>query len=144
MQASASALDVQLRAYEVRDVRTLGEALLRIGNENAEAIAICWDGATLAQAKPIADFALARRMPTVAPLREFANAGALLSLGASLPAERRRSAYFVSRILKGAKPSDLPVERPTLFELVLNKRTVQSLGITVPPALLLQVDDFVE
>jgi putative ABC transport system substrate-binding protein len=144
LKAGGSALGIQLRAYEVRDARTLDQAFVAIGKEPTDAIAICWDSATHEQAKPIGDFALARRLPTVAPLKEYAQAGALLSLGVSLPAERRRSAYYVSRILKGAKPSDLPIELPALYELILNKRTVQSLGIAVPPAFAVLVDELVE
>jgi putative ABC transport system substrate-binding protein len=105
---------------------------------------VCWDGVTLANARAIGDFALKRRVPSVAPLREYASAGALLSFGTNLPAQRRRAAYYVDKILKGAKPADLPVERPTLFELVVNATTARTLGLTVPPALLILADDVLQ
>jgi len=72
--------------------------------------------------------------------KEFAESGGLMTYGASQPALFRRAAYYVDRILKGAKPADLPVEQPTKFELVLNRKTAQTLGITFPPTLLLLAD----
>jgi len=144
LKAAAPGMGVQLRALEVRDARTIDQAFANLSKQPTDAIAICWDGVTIAQARAIADFALARRMATVAPLREYAVAGALLSLGESLPAQRRRAAYYVSKILKGAKPSDLPIERPTLFELVLNLKTVKALGLALPPNVALLADDVLE
>jgi putative tryptophan/tyrosine transport system substrate-binding protein len=144
LKAAAPAFGAQLRALAVRDAKTIDEALTTMTREPTDAIAICWDSATLAHAKAIADFALARRMPTLAPLKEYTQAGALLSYGASLPAERRRTAYYVSRILKGAKPSDLPVERPTVFELVVNLRTAKALGLGLAPGIALLADALLE
>jgi putative ABC transport system substrate-binding protein len=144
LKAASPGLGVQIRALAVRDRNTLDQALAGITPEPTGAVAICWDSVTLAHAKAIADFALARRMPTLAPLKEYADAGALLSYGASLPAQRRRAAYYVSRILKGAKPSDLPVERPTVFELVVNLRTAKALGLGLPPGIALLADALLE
>jgi putative ABC transport system substrate-binding protein len=76
----------------------------------------------------------------VAPLREYVNAGVLVAFGANLSAQRRRAGYYVDRILKGAKPMDLPVERPTLFELSVNLKTAGALGLTLPPALVMLAD----
>jgi putative ABC transport system substrate-binding protein len=86
---------------------------------------------------------LKRRLPTLAPLKEYVEEGFLLSLGASLPAHKRRAAYYVDKILKGAKPADVPVERATLFELVVNLKTAKALGIALPQALLVSVDDVI-
>jgi putative ABC transport system substrate-binding protein len=115
-----------------------------MGKEQNDAIAICWDSVTLTHAKLIAEFALSRRWPTVAPLREYAEAGALLSIGARLPAQRRRTAYYVDKILKGATPSTLPVELPMLFEFVVNLRTAKALGLTLPPATVYIADELLE
>jgi putative ABC transport system substrate-binding protein len=105
---------------------------------------MCWDSVTLEYAHAIADFAIKRRLPTIAPLRDYVRAGVLVSFGASLAAHRRRAAYYADRIIKGTKPADLPVERPTTFELVVNVATAKALGITVPPTLVVVADDLIE
>jgi putative ABC transport system substrate-binding protein len=144
LKAAAPGLGVQLRSLEVRDAKALDQAFAIMTREPTDALAICWDSVTLGHATAIADFALAHRMPTVAPLKEYARAGALLSFGASLPAQRRRAAYYVNKILKGTKPGDLPVERPTLFELVVNMRTARALGLGLPQGIALLADDLLE
>ena len=95
-------------------------------------------------ARTIADFALKYRLPTLAPLKEYVDAGGLLSFGASLPSQRRRASYYVDKIPKGVKPADLPVERPTLFELVVNQRTARALGLTLPAGLMVLADELIE
>ena len=107
---------------------------------SGDAVAVCWDDATLKHAQAIAEYGLTHKLPTVAPLREYVNAGVLMAFGANLSAQRRRAAYYVDRILKGAKPMDLPVERPTLFELSVNLKTAGALGLTLPPALVMLAD----
>ena len=92
----------------------------------------------------IAALALRHRLPGVALHRRYTDAGVLLSYGASLSAIHRRQAYFVDRILKGAKPADLPVEQPTKFELVVNLKTAKALGVTVPQSLLARADEVIE
>jgi putative ABC transport system substrate-binding protein len=95
------------------------------------------------QRRQIADFAIQRGLPTMGELREFVEAGGLMSYGISLRDQYRRAAYFVDKILKGAKPADLPVEQPMKFELVINLKTAQALGITMPPSLLLLADEVI-
>jgi len=92
----------------------------------------------------IAALALRHRLPGVGPVRRNADAGLLLSYGPSTSAIRRRQAYFVDRILKGAKPADLPVERPPKFELVINLKTAKALGLTIPYSLVLRADEVIE
>ncbi len=115
-----------------------------MSNESADALVTCSDSVLLEHAKPIADFALKRRLPMMSPLKEYVEAGGLMSLGSSLPAQRRRSAHYVDRILKGTKVADLPIERPTLFELVVNQKTAKALGLTLPASLLVLADDLIE
>lgn len=138
---AAPAMGMRPIPLEVRDQNGLDAALAKVSVETADAIATCWDSVTLTLAKTIGEFALKQRLPTVAPLREYVEAGALISYGASLAAHRRRAAYYVDRILKGASPASLPVERPTLFEMVVNLKTAQVLGVALPPPLVMLADD---
>jgi putative ABC transport system substrate-binding protein len=124
-------------------VKSLEQAFAGVARDSPGALVTCWDSVTLANAKPIADFALKLRLPSLAPLREYAQAGGLMSFGTSLSAHRRRAAYYVDKIFKGAKPADLPVERPTLFELIVNLTTAKTLGLTVPPGFLILADDLI-
>jgi ABC-type uncharacterized transport system substrate-binding protein len=87
---------------------------------------------------------LKQRLPTISPLREYVDAGALLSYGRSLAAQRRRAAYYVDRILKGMKPAGLPVEQPTQFDLVVNLTTAKKLGIALPPMIAGLADDVIQ
>jgi putative ABC transport system substrate-binding protein len=94
----------------------------------------------LANQKRIAGLALKSRLPSMAVRREFVDAGGLMSYGADLAASYRRVAYYVDRILKGAKPANLPVEQPMKFELVINLKTAKQIGITIPQSLLYRAD----
>jgi len=143
IKAVALAMGVQLQPLEVRDANAFERAFAAIAQEPPDALIICWDALTSAHAKPIADFAVRSRLPTMTPIREYVQAGALMSLGASLPGQWRRAAYYVDKILKGTKPADLPVERPMQYELVINLQTAQALGLTLPPTLLFQANEVI-
>jgi putative ABC transport system substrate-binding protein len=143
IKAVAPTLGMQVRDLEVSDAKSLDNAFANLTKDSPDALVPCWDSVTLAQATAIGDFAAKRRLPTVAPLKEYAEAGALLSFGMSLPAQRRRSAYYVDKILKGGKPADMPFETPTLFELVVNLKTARALGVTVPPSFMVLADDLI-
>ena len=138
---AAPAMGLRPVPLEVSDAKGLDAALAKVSVETADAIAICWDSVTLTLAKTIGDFALKQRLPTVTPLREYVDAGALISYGASLAAHRRRAAYYVDRILKGSSAASLPVERPTNFEMVVNLKTAQVLGVTLPAPMVMLADD---
>jgi putative ABC transport system substrate-binding protein len=137
----------------------LGVSLLPVGVDTAEDLPRRFDEMTAAGADgylviaqprtdamrdAIAALALRHRLPGVAPMRRYADAGVLLSYGASLSAIHRREAYSVDRILKGAKPGDLPIEQPTRFELVINLKTARALGLTIPPSILARAEEVIE
>jgi putative ABC transport system substrate-binding protein len=94
--------------------------------------------------RQVADLALQHRLPAIHAIKEYAQSGLLMTYGANLPHLYRQAARYVDRIVRGAKPADLPVERPTRFELVINLRTAQALGITIPQSLLLRADEVIQ
>ena len=102
------------------------------------------DPLTVSHRRQILELVAKLRLPMISELRQFAEAGAVISYGASLADLFRRAADHVDKILKGARPADLPVEQPTKFELVINLRTARALGLTVPPALLQRADQVIE
>ena len=102
------------------------------------------DPLTNAQRLRIATFALALHLPTMLPQREYVEAARLMSYGANFPDLHRRAADYVDKILRGAKPGDIPVEQPTKFDLVINLTTAKALGIEVPPTLLARADEVIE
>jgi putative tryptophan/tyrosine transport system substrate-binding protein len=102
------------------------------------------DGMFLAHAPVILGLAARHRLPAMYGIREFAEAGGLMAYGANLSDMHRRGASFVDKILKGAKPGDLPVQQPTTFELVINLRTAKALGLTIPQSVLVRADQLIE
>ena len=144
IKASAPALGLQVSLQDVRDASALERAFAAIAKERPDALVTCWDSVTLGLAKAIADFALKQRMPTLAPIKEYVEAGSLMSLGMSLPAHRRRTAYYTDKVLKGTKPAALPVERPLQFDLVINVGTAKALGLAPPSAILVLADDLIQ
>src|SRR5262249_41085206 len=109
--------------------------------QRADALFISFNALMIPNRAKIAALALANRLPTSCPIRDFVVAGGLQSLGASLPNEFRRAAPYVDKILKGAKPVDLPIEQPTVFELAINLGTAKALGLSVPASLLARADE---
>ncbi len=97
-----------------------------------------------AQRARIAEHAVKRRLPAMCTFREYVTAGCLMSYSASLTDLHRRAAYFVDKILKGAKAADIPVEQPTKFDLVINLKTAKVLGLTIPPSVLGQADEVIQ
>jgi putative tryptophan/tyrosine transport system substrate-binding protein len=145
VQVAAHALRVQLDILAVQSHEDLERAFAAIQHEGIGAFLILTDPLRLDQFhSDIIAFALRQRLPTVYTWRTYPEAGGLMSYGANIAALHYRAASYVDRILKGAKPADLPVEQPTKFELVLNRKTAQALGITIPPIVLFQADEVIQ
>jgi putative ABC transport system substrate-binding protein len=140
LQTSAQRLGVTLQPQGVQDPSQLEHAFTAMAAARAQALIVLTDPLTVRYRDQIVALAATHRLPAVYGFREFVEAGGLLAYGASLPAMCRRAATYVDKILKGAKPADLPVEQPATFELVINLRTAEALGLTIPPALLFQAD----
>ncbi len=144
MRAAAEVLGIKLQVFEVRTSGELEETLKAIVRTRPGALRVMGDRVFLHNRQRIMDFATKQRLPTVPVHPELVEAGGLMSYGASYPGMHRRAAYFVDRILKGAKPADLPVEQPTKFELVINLKTAKALGLTIPPSVLLRADEIIQ
>ncbi len=143
-EAAARTLGVALQPLEVRGPEDFEAAFAAATRGNAQALIAFDDALTLAHRPRIVALAASSRLPAMYGLREFPDEGGLMSYGPSFVILFRRAASFVDKILNGAKPADLPVEQPTKFELVINRKTATALGLTVPPALLAQADDVIE
>jgi ABC-type uncharacterized transport system substrate-binding protein len=140
----ARSLGVELQLLEARDPSEFGSAFAAITNEGAGALFVTPDSIFLFHRAWLADLAARNQLPSVHGYREHVEAGGLMSYGPNLLDLYRRAAGFVDKILKGAKPADLPVEQPTKFELVINLKTAKALGLTIPPTLLVLADDLIE
>ncbi len=148
-EAAARTLGLQVQSLEVRSPDDFENALLerkvlRAAISEGGALFLVDDPLVMRYRQPIADFAIRNRLPSTAIYKNFAEAGGLMTFGASLPDLFRRAAIFVDKIFKGAKPADLPVEQPTKFELVINLRTAKALGLTIPQSVLLRADQVIE
>jgi putative ABC transport system substrate-binding protein len=132
------------QVVEAFSVATYEEALLRLSQDGVEGVFFVPDPSGLEHRRMIAEQAVARRLPTMFQRRENVEAGGLMSYGASLIDQFRQSTGYVDRILKGARPGDLPVEQPTKFELVVNTKTTKALGLTIPPSIMARADEVIE
>jgi putative ABC transport system substrate-binding protein len=140
MQAAAPGLKVTLLSVEVRRPDELERALTSITPQRADALLVLTDPITFGNRGQILEFAVKNHLPAMYEVREFVNDGGLMSYGPSLVAMIRRVPVFLEKILKGAKPADIPVEQPTQFELVVNEKTAKAIGLTIPPAVLVRAD----
>jgi len=144
-QAAAETLRVTLQAFEVRKVADFEPAFKAMADGHAQAIIVLTDPVTAALAgKLVADLATKSRLPIMSELREFTDSGGLISYGPSLLSMAQRTATYIDKILKGAKPSDLPVEQPTKFELVINLKTAKALGLTIPQSVMIRADEVIQ
>jgi len=130
---------------EVRRTDELDSAFAAMTQARADALLVIDDGQLLnrQRARVVADLAAQHRLPAMYGWREYVDAGLLMSYGPSQLDMQRRIATYVDKLLKGANPADLPVEQPTKFELIINLKTAQALGLTIPPSLLLQADEVI-
>ena len=139
-QAASRGLGLGLDFFEARDPSQVRSALSRMEKERAEALIVTPAPLFTSQRSLIVDFVAHRHLPSMFFAREFVDAGGLMSYGPSFPDSYRRAAFYVDKILKGAKPADLPVEQPTKFELVINLKTAKQIGLTIPPTVLARAD----
>ena len=144
LQAAARQLGVTLSFGEVTGPDEIDAVLARAKKDGSGGIIVPLDGRTYLHRRPLAQLALRHRLPGIYWSRDYVESGGLMAYGASLADLGRRAASFVDKILKGAKPADLPVEQPTKFELVINLKTAKALGLTIPPSLLLRADQVIE
>jgi ABC-type uncharacterized transport system substrate-binding protein len=143
-EVAARTLGLQLRSREVSSPGALNEAFAAMKTEAAGAVVMVGGTMFYANRGDMAEQALKRRLPMVCGPREFVDAGCLMSYSTSLTERFRRAATYVDRILKGAKPSDLPVEQPTKFDLAINLKTAKALGLTIPPSVLARADEIIQ
>jgi putative ABC transport system substrate-binding protein len=142
--SAAPKLRLQLRLVEARTPDDLDRAFIAIGKDRPDALLVLADPMFGSHAKRIADLALKHHLPTVSMVRAFAESGVVATYGQSFSDAYRRAATYVARILKGARPGDLPVEQPTKLELVINLKTAKVLGLVVPQSLLLRADEVIQ
>ena len=144
VQAAAKVLHILVASLPVRNREELGNALAAIPREHADAVLVLADRLLLHNRERIADFVITNHLPTMNAYRELVEAGGLISFGPSYAVMHRQAATYVDKILKGAKPADLPVEQPAKFELVINLKSARALGITIPQSVLARADEVIQ
>jgi putative ABC transport system substrate-binding protein len=144
VQAAAGPLGLQLHRLEARGPEEFDRVFAAMGRERADGLLILVDSMFSIHRTRLAELAATYHLPTLYGIREFVVAGGLMAYGVNILDYVDGAAFYVDRILKGARPEDLPVEQPTKFELVINLKTARSLGLTMPPSLLLRADRVIE
>jgi len=144
VDATARALSLQVQPLEVRAVAELDGSFDAIVRDKADGLLFIADPVFFIQLRRMADFVRANRLPAICNFTEFPKLGGLMGYAPSLPDEFRHAAGHIDKILKGAKPADLPVEQPTRFQLVINLKSAKALGLDVPPMLLARADEVIE
>jgi len=143
MALTATSLKVALQQFEARGPSEFESAFTAMAKRRIEALVTTNDAMLIANAGGLAALAAQRRLPSVG-FKQFAQAGGLMSYGVDFPGLYRRAAVFVDKILKGAKPADLPVERATRFDLLINLKTAKALGLTIAQSLLSRADEVIQ
>jgi putative tryptophan/tyrosine transport system substrate-binding protein len=141
---AATRFGVTLRTFEVRDARELDGIFVTMTKERLARLMVLADPLTVRNRAHIVDLAARSRIPAIYPFLEFARVGGLMAYGPSIPELFRRAAGYVEKILKGAKPADLPVEQPTKFDLVINLKTAKALGLSIPRPVLARADELLQ
>jgi putative ABC transport system substrate-binding protein len=137
METASDRLGLKLHSVLLKSPHDLPAAFQAVARARAEALFVLDDTALTRQRGEIVKLAAAHSLPVVARYKDFADAGGLIAYGPDLPAVYRRATYYVDRLLRGARPSDLPLEEPSVFDLVVNLRTAKALGLSIPPSVLL-------
>jgi len=143
-ETAARVLKTQLQMVAVRHADEFESAVLAMTEQRAGALVVIADVLTVSNRERIASLAIKNRLPTISEFRDFAISGGLAAYGPDAIDIARRAAAYVDKILKGAKPADLPVEQPTKFEFVINLKTAKALGLTIPPSLLARADEIIQ
>ena len=143
-QMAARSLGVTLQSVEIRTADDFERAFASVLKGRAEALSVGSGQFLFAHQRGVVDFALKNRLPSIYAWKDPVSAGGLIAYGVNIPHVYRRAAYYVDRILRGTKPGDLPVERPTKFDLVINLKTAKALGLTIPPSLLGRADEIIQ
>jgi putative ABC transport system substrate-binding protein len=143
-QKGAQILHVSLAVYEVHDITTLDAAFVTLTKDRPDALMVPADPFLVSQRSRIAQFAIESKLPSIYTFREYIEAGGLIAYTPNYDDLFRRAASYVGKILKGAKPGELPIEQPTRFHLLINLKTARALGLTVPPTLLARADEVIE
>ena len=144
LEVAARGLGVRLQFVEARGPADFDRAFSDMIRTRAGALSVLPSNVFIREHRRIVDLAATNRLPAVYSAREYVDAGGLMAYGASLTDTSRRAATYVDKILKGAKPGDLPVEQPTKFELVINLKTAKALGLTIPPSVLRHADEVIQ
>jgi putative tryptophan/tyrosine transport system substrate-binding protein len=143
-QMAARSLGVTLQTVEIRTADEFERAFASILKERAEALVVGPGQFLFTHQRRVVEFALKHRLPSIYAWKDPVSAGGLIAYGVNIPQVYRRAAYYVDKILKGTKPGELPVERPTKFDLVINLKTAKALGLTIPQTLLMRADQVIE
>ncbi|HEY7141063.1 MAG TPA: ABC transporter substrate-binding protein [Methylomirabilota bacterium] len=144
IESTAQALAAELHPIGVGKPEEIEDAFAALTGQRSQGLIVFLDGMLLSRGPQIVALAAKNRSPTMYGATELVRAGGLMGYGVNLPQMYRHGASFVDRILKGARPADLPVEQPTTFELVVNLRTARALGLTVPPSILARADELIQ
>jgi len=143
-EVAGSMLGIEIQSLGVHDLTDFDAAFQAIRGGSSSAVLVLADPFTRSNRQRIIDFARGARLPAMYEAKEFIEAGGLLSYGPSLTGMQRRAAYYIDKILNGARPAELPVEQPTVFELFINRATARSLEIRIPPSLLERADQVIK
>jgi putative ABC transport system substrate-binding protein len=141
---AAQTFRTELLSVEARRPDEIDDAFAEVVRQHADALMVVGDAVFQSEISRIVELAASRKLPAIYPVPAFAETGGLMSYGADPKDRWRRAATYVDKILRGAKPADLPVEQPTRFELIINLKTAEALGLTIPPSILDLADEVIE
>jgi putative ABC transport system substrate-binding protein len=144
VETAARSIGVQVQLFDVRRAEDLDRAFEGAVKQRAKALVVGQDGLIQANGKHIVELAARNRLPAIYASSEFMDLGGLVSYGVNYPDLYRRAASYVDKIMKGAKPGDIPIEQPTRFELIINRKTAKALGLAIPQSLLVSADKVIE